>query len=255
MQQPVGWIQACSSWWADTDIYQCCADLLLTVLSKKYYNGMTHDEIVNGSGKPRNGIDAWCDAGGIAGRGVLLDWLSWRRQTQPDTADLSPVESSKISLTDLKEVAAYQGVTFEAGDILLIRSGFVEWHNNANESDRRKNTAEKAEYIGVEATQEAVEWFWDNHFAAVAGDTVAFESWPPVTSTSGGVCCKLRRLRKLLHLTNPLSTRMVFGDVGYAYRRDVGLGDALSGVQEGEEVDFLPHECPAASARRYWIHA
>lgn len=30
----------------------------------------------------------------------------------------------------------------------------------------------------MEASEEAIRWHWDNAFAAVAGDTVAYEAWP-----------------------------------------------------------------------------
>lgn len=32
--------------------------------------------------------------------------------------------------------------------------------------------------IGLEASEEAIAWHWDCGFAAVAGDTVAYEAWP-----------------------------------------------------------------------------
>ena len=32
--------------------------------------------------------------------------------------------------------------------------------------------------IGVEASQESIHWHWENAFAAVASDTVAYEAWP-----------------------------------------------------------------------------
>jgi hypothetical protein len=32
--------------------------------------------------------------------------------------------------------------------------------------------------IGVEASGDMVRWLWDNHFSAVAGDAVAFETQP-----------------------------------------------------------------------------
>jgi len=37
-----------------------------------YYNGVTHEAALEG---PVNGTHRWVQAGGIAGRGVLLDWL------------------------------------------------------------------------------------------------------------------------------------------------------------------------------------
>ena len=33
--------------------------------------------------------------------------------------------------------------------------------------------------MGVAGNAETVEWLWNHHFAAVAGDTMAFEAWPP----------------------------------------------------------------------------
>lgn len=27
--------------------------------------------------------------------------------------------------------------------------------------------------------EQTVEWLWNHHFAAVAGDAIAFEAWPP----------------------------------------------------------------------------
>ena len=182
-----------------------------------YYNGLPHKELMAGQSK-RNGIDAWCRAGGIAGRGVLLDWLAWWESTHPSSEPApSPITRHEIPLAELQEVARFQGLRgkFRPGDILLVRSGFVRWHDNASEDERKKGTLEKATYIGMEATPEGLEWFWsayptarhhtsfhaltrgplcvcasrDHHFAAVGGDAVAFEAWPPV---KGKTCCKPR---------------------------------------------------------------
>lgn len=163
---------------------------VVTEVTGLYYNGLTHDEITSGN-PANNGIDQWCKAGGIAGRGVLLDWLRWRRQTAPDLPDLCPIERHEIPHEDLEKVAEYQGVELRAGDILLVRTGFVAWHNGASEEERRKGTFEQALFIGVKSTPAAVEWFWNHHFAAVGGDTVAFEAWPP---KKGERCCKLQYL-------------------------------------------------------------
>lgn len=32
--------------------------------------------------------------------------------------------------------------------------------------------------MGVEASEEAIRWHWNNAFAAIASDTVAYEAWP-----------------------------------------------------------------------------
>lgn len=127
-----------------------------------YYNGLPHTELIAGESK-RNGIDAWCRAGGIAGRGVLLDWLAWWENTHPSGEPApSPVTRHEIPIAELQEVARYQGLDgkFRPGDILLVRSGFVRWHDNASQDERKKGTLEKATYIGMEATPDGLEWFW-----------------------------------------------------------------------------------------------
>jgi hypothetical protein len=42
--------------------------------SRMYYNGLSHEEAATST---KNGIHNWCERGGIVGRGVLVDWLSW----------------------------------------------------------------------------------------------------------------------------------------------------------------------------------
>ncbi|KAI5475870.1 hypothetical protein MNV49_000752 [Pseudohyphozyma bogoriensis] len=142
-----------------------------------------HEEIWSGKSN-RNGIDSWVHSGGIAGRGVLLDWVRWRELTQPETPLPSPITTYAITLSDLIEVAKFQGTKFQPGDILIIRSGFVRWHNQATAADRKAATLEKDSFIGIEATEESKKWLWNEHFSAVVGDTVAFEAWPPVEGTT-----------------------------------------------------------------------
>jgi hypothetical protein len=45
--------------------------------SKKYYNGLTHEEATHSD---RNGTHNWCERGGIVGRGVLCDWVRYVRE-------------------------------------------------------------------------------------------------------------------------------------------------------------------------------
>jgi len=71
-----------------------------------------------------------------------------------------------------------QGVALKVGDILLIRSGYVKWHDNASHEERLEG-AKKLMFGGVESTMEAVEWIWNHHFSAVAGDSPAWEAMPP----------------------------------------------------------------------------
>ena len=122
---------------------------------------------------------------GIVGRGVLLDWRSYalRKGIQ-----YSPFESHGIPLSELLEVAAEQNVTFQTGDILLIRSGWTEEYLRL--TDEQKLDLAKREvraFVGVKGDREMIKWHWDNRFAAVAGDTNAYEQWPP--PRDDGVSC------------------------------------------------------------------
>jgi len=91
-----------------------------------------------------------------------------------------PIGRSEIPIAELDEVIKHYGITFRPGDILLVRSGFVRWHDNASDEERKQGTqTNKSGFIGVEGKKAAVPWFWNKKLAAVGGDTIAFEAWPP----------------------------------------------------------------------------
>jgi hypothetical protein len=41
-----------------------------------------------------------------------------------------------------------------------------------------KGARDGHEFGGLGGNRESVEWLWDHHFSAVAGDAIAFEAWP-----------------------------------------------------------------------------
>jgi hypothetical protein len=113
---------------------------------------------------------------GIAGRGVLLDW---RRYALINKIPYSPFSFHAIPLADLKAVAAEQNVTFRPGDILIVRSGFAEEYNRFSAEERNALwKRSERNFVGVDSSEECIRWHWDMGFAAVAGDTVAYEAWP-----------------------------------------------------------------------------
>ncbi|EXK82565.1 hypothetical protein FOQG_13133 [Fusarium oxysporum f. sp. raphani 54005] len=143
--------------------------------SSLYYNGWTHAQL-----KASNnlGIHNWCDNGGIAGRAVLIDWLSWWEHHNPGLEAPSPITCHKIPVSELEAALAFQGTELKQGDILIVRSGFVRWHNNAEASVRSLGTKERQYVIGLANNEETVKWLYSKHFSAVAGDTMGFEAWP-----------------------------------------------------------------------------
>lgn len=116
-------------------------------------------------------------SGGIVGRGVLLDYARFANRHH---IPLSPFTSSPIMLSNLKTLIQEQNLTFLPGDILFIRSGFTAAFDALSLHQQSALAArEITEFAGVEAWLETAEWLWENQFAAVAGDAVAWESTPP----------------------------------------------------------------------------
>ncbi|KAF5582784.1 hypothetical protein FPANT_8389 [Fusarium pseudoanthophilum] len=83
-----------------------------------------------------------------------------------------------IHISELEATLAYQGTETRQGDILIVRSGFVRWHNNAKADIRALGTEKQHYMIGLENSDETVRWLYSKHFSAVAGDTMGFEAWP-----------------------------------------------------------------------------
>lgn len=59
-----------------------------------------------------------------------------------------------------------------------MRTGFVKWHDTADDATRAHGTRDTHRMIGLANNETTVRWLYDHHFAAVAGDTMGFEAWP-----------------------------------------------------------------------------
>lgn len=144
-----------------------------------YYGGVAHDDLHSGkvAKGERNSMHAWSLNGGIAGRGVLVDWVHWWEATK---SELVPAGNSSypIPLEQIKQVLAWQKTELRTGDILLLRTGVVRWFESASEEEKRKGMIENDNFPGIEATEETKRWLWNSHFAAVASDNMSFEFGP-----------------------------------------------------------------------------
>lgn len=145
-----------------------------------FYNGLKEDAIEpeNGddtSNDTRLGIDAWAKKG-IVGRGVLLDIYEWKQR------DYDPFTTYKLTVKDLKECAEGEGVTFQVGDILLVRTGWLHTYSSlqrAEREERAKMDISTHQYTGLESSEEMKDFLHDTYFAAAATDSMNFEAWPP----------------------------------------------------------------------------
>ncbi|KAL3485454.1 hypothetical protein BJX62DRAFT_242952 [Aspergillus germanicus] len=125
--------------------------------SGQFYNGVTQDEIM---ATKKIGIQS-------------------RSRNKPN--------SYPGSATGLVLVAREQRVTFRRGDILIIRTGWTAAYSKLTmEEKERLGGRDDRASIGVEASEEAFRWHWEQQFAAVASDTVAYEAWP--SPKPWGVC-------------------------------------------------------------------
>ncbi|KAL5421411.1 hypothetical protein PMIN04_005572 [Paraphaeosphaeria minitans] len=125
----------------------------------RFYNGFTQKEIIENK-TPRLGIQAWAKHG-FVGRGVLIDFVSYAAK---NNIEYDPLDFYAVPLKTAKQIAKECKFEFQAGDIVLLRTGF---------------TTAFEKYPGMERNFEVLGWLWNTQIAAVAGDCPGFEAWPP----------------------------------------------------------------------------
>jgi len=134
-----------------------------------YYDGQLYNgypaSAVNSFGATKDSIDQVAERGLITTRGVLLDVAHYRRVKY-----LPP--KTVISPEDLEEVAKAQGVSVEAGDVVIVRTG---WRVNFLET--RDGEAWTINSPGL--SWRCAEWLHDKQAAAVASDNIAVEAFTP----------------------------------------------------------------------------
>ncbi|KAI1375261.1 hypothetical protein F4677DRAFT_423676 [Hypoxylon crocopeplum] len=151
-----------------------------------FYNGVTMDDIhgVGDDGRRAtvNGIHAWAEQG-IVGRGILIDYHSWRLSQPPSSSSsYDSFSTLSIPLSDLQACLASQNTEIRFGDILFIRSGFMASYATKSPSQISAHQDVMPHHFGgVERSEAVLRWIWGS-FAAVAGDQPSFESWPAPTS-------------------------------------------------------------------------
>lgn len=141
-----------------------------------FYNGRTPEDFTGDEGT-KNGIEHWARRG-IAGRGVLLDLprhfeRAGRTLDAGDRIDFTPA--------DLDAACADQGVTFEVGDILLLRTGWMQWYLEQSPQVRQElgeDSIGRLKSPGLSGGEDMAEWLWNKHVSAVAADNPGVEAWP-----------------------------------------------------------------------------
>jgi kynurenine formamidase len=124
------------------------------------YNGHPHDGMTSYDGAARCGIEK---AGAFATRGVLLDVAAYH-----GTDCLEP--GYVITAQDLTDALAAQSLEIRAGDVVLIRTGWLEWFFASGAAD--VNVPQPG--IG----HEAAVFLADHDVVAVGADNAAIEAMP-----------------------------------------------------------------------------
>lgn len=140
-----------------------------------FYNGITHAEVTGKSGS-KGGVDNWARRG-IAGRAVLLD-VGRYLESQGDPIDFTT--DRRFSVEELEACRKAQGVEFEPGDVLLLRTGWTEWYTGL-EQPQRNALANMATFRapGIASGEPMARYLWDLHVVAAASDLPSLEAWPP----------------------------------------------------------------------------
>ncbi|KAF9056898.1 hypothetical protein BDP27DRAFT_627992 [Rhodocollybia butyracea] len=154
-----------------------------------FYNNTPHESMITGivpihdpkvidPDMARIGIQNWANHG-ICGRGVLLDMVKYYTAgNPPKELPYDPCTTHALTVAELEACAKSQGVTFRQGDILLLRVGFIRKYTNATQEERDSLSGKPETLAGIEQSEDMKRFLWNNHFAAIASDQPALESWP-----------------------------------------------------------------------------
>ncbi|KAJ5806478.1 uncharacterized protein N7503_004080 [Penicillium pulvis] len=143
--------------------------------TRRLFHGGTTASEIKDTDSPRIGIGFWAKKG-IAGRGVLIDYVSYAKKRG---IPLNALTRQMITLDEVKEIAAECNITFQRGDIFFLRVGLPDtWAAMSAEQRMEYSEQPMPNHAGIEQSERVVRFMWDNHFAAVASDAVSFEVFP-----------------------------------------------------------------------------
>lgn len=131
-----------------------------------YYNGIADEE---------HGVHFWARRG-LAGRAVLADVERWRASVG---RPIRQGEADVITLDDLQSTLDAQGIRVEAGDVLLLRTGWLSWYRSLDEEGRAGVAEGRFRAPGLQRGRAAAAALWNLHIAAIAADNPAVEGGPP----------------------------------------------------------------------------
>ena len=107
---------------------------------------------------------------------MLLDAFKFRsEQGRP----IDPGAPEWYTVEDLEATAEAQGVELKPGDLLLVRTGWLQHYLKLSPEEKRvAGTEENLVACGIDSAREMAAWLWDHRVAAVATDGPGVEPCP-----------------------------------------------------------------------------
>lgn len=139
-----------------------------------FYNGLTTEQ--NTAESTRLGIHNYAEAG-IAGRGVLLDVPRFFAE---HGRAYDAGETVVVDAAMLDEIAAFQGVSWQGGELLLLRTGWAGQYLAKTPEQRARTPWRQSP--GLAQREQTLRWLWEHEIALVAADNLAVEADPVIDS-------------------------------------------------------------------------
>ena len=191
-----------------------------------HYGGVPDEE---------HGVHHWAERG-IAGRAVLADVGRWRNKIG---RPLSYNTSDPIDAEEIEECLRDQGTTREEGDILLMRTGWMQWYSEQT-TEVRQRLAQPRELAtpGLRPGEHTAEVLWNFHIAALGADNPAVEAWPPGSVSTPEHEAEVRRDKRRMHeiFTHTLILPMLGLPLGEMFALDALAADC---AQDGRYDGFF----------------
>jgi kynurenine formamidase len=126
-----------------------------------------------GPGAGPLGIEHWAERG-IVGRGVLLDLVAHRGRA---ARDYDPLGGEAIQAEELIELVAAQEVELRPGDVLCLRTGWIEAYRELDAAGREA-MASAPRISGLAGSEAVARFLWDSGAVAIAADNPTLEVAP-----------------------------------------------------------------------------
>jgi kynurenine formamidase len=134
---------------------------------------------------------------------------------------------------------AHQGTELREGDILLMRTGWMEWYSQQSETERtRLAVVSELATPGLRSDEATAEVLWDLHIAALGADNPAVEVWPPGALRSKDETAAVRGDKRRMHeiFTHTLFLPMLGLPLGEMFVLDALAKDC---AQDGRYSGFF----------------